>query len=108
MDSLTISDIRARLPLTVRFGGQRFRVAEVDEQRQRVRVTAGGTRDVGYAAVEELGRRAVNPKEIERGHVSLATGLPALWAARRGIKCATMGWRCGSACATGRVIAFTS
>lgn len=36
-----------------------IRVSEVDEQQQRVRVTAGGTRDVGYAAVEELGRRAV-------------------------------------------------
>lgn len=36
-----------------------IRVSEIDEQRQMVRVTAGGTEQVGYAAVEELGRRAV-------------------------------------------------
>lgn len=34
-----------------------IRVAEVDEQQQRVRVTAGGTRDVGYAADVEFGTR---------------------------------------------------
>lgn len=32
-----------------------IRVAEVDEQNQRVRVTAGGSRTVGYAAAEEFG-----------------------------------------------------
>ena len=58
-----------------------IRVAEVDEQAQRVRVVAGGDREVGYAAAVEFGTRphvivARRRKALAWGSRDAATGAP--------------------------------
>lgn len=54
---LAVQRAQERVPRRTGNLARTIRVAEVDEQRQSVRVTAGGSRDIGYAAAVEFGTR---------------------------------------------------
>lgn len=79
---LAVQRAKERVPRKTGNLDRTIRVSEVDEQRQSVRVSAGGTRAVGYAYLVEHGTRphVITPKPGRRGRngrpAALAWGGP--------------------------------
>lgn len=72
--TLTVQYARQEVPQKTRNLHRSIRVDEVDVARQLVRVVAGGTRQVGYAAHVEFGTRA--HVIVPRNRKALAWGGP--------------------------------
>lgn len=79
---LVVQRAQERVPRKTTNLFRTIRVAEVDENLQRVRVVAGGDREVGYAAHVEFGTRphVIEPRPGRRGR----NGRPAMlaWGSR--------------------------